>query len=169
VGVKLITAITYQSGLEVEPVFSELENFQSPVENKSEIYDFSKFTSYYEMEMGENLKKCFVAFLDLIAPEDLPSIKVKTNTIEDEYIIDNKRQVNIDPGYITQAKLVLATTKNYRHRVYIGQGIFGDVHMHYGNNRYQSQPWTYPDYLDVKNILFFNAVRKRYLEQLAEI
>ena len=166
--VKLITAITYRSGFDTKPVFSELEKTQSPVEMRSEIYNFSQFTPYYELEMGRNLKKCFVAFLYLIDPEELPYIKVKTNTLEEKYYLDNKRQINIDPGYITQAKLVLATSKNYSHRIYLGQGIFGDVHMQFTNKIYQPQPWTYPDYKDETNVKFFNFVRKRYLEQLGK-
>jgi len=167
--VKLIIAITYHSGIDVESVIKELEYLISFVDKRSEIYEFSEFTSYYEGEMGSNLKKCFIALLDLIAPEELTSIKVKTNALEEKYDFDNKRQVNIDPGYITQAKLILATTKNYSHRIYIGEGIFADVHMHFSNKSYQPQSWTYPDYKDGNNVDFFNSVRKRYLEQLAEI
>jgi len=167
--VKSITAITYRPGLDIEPVFSELVKIQSAIELRSHIYDFSKFTPYYELEMGGDLRKLFITFLDLIKPEELPSIKVKTNLLEENYYIEKKRQVNIDPGYITQAKLVLSTTKNYSHRIYLGQGIFGDLHMQFSNKSYQAQPWTYPDYQDENNVQFFNSVRKRYLEQLAEL
>ena len=167
--VKLITAITYCSGIDAESVITELEKLQSPVDKRSGIYEFSQFTSYYELEMGNNLRKCFVSFIELINPEGLPSIKIKTNSLEEKYNIGNKRQINIDPGYITQAKLVLATTKNYSHRIYLGNGIFGDVHMHYSNKIYRPQPWTYPDYKDENNVIFFNDVRQRYLEQLANI
>jgi hypothetical protein len=132
------------------------------------VYEFSEFTSYYELEMGDKLKKCFVACKALIAPEYLPSLKVNTNALEEKYKLDDKRRINIDPGYITQAKLILATTKNYSHRIYIGRGIFGDVHMQFSNKSYQAQPWTYPDYKDEKNVTFFNSVRQRYLEQLAD-
>jgi len=140
--------------------------FESPVDKRSEIFNFSDFTSYYELEMGNQLKKCFIAFTDLKNPEELPEIKIRTNDLEEKYIIDKNRQVNIDPGYITQAKLVLVTTKNYSHRVYLRFGIFGDVHMQFSKKTYHAQPWTYPDYQDEKNITFFNMVRKRYLEQL---
>ena len=165
--VKLISAVTYHKKFDIHPIIKEMEDLYSSVDMKSEPYDFTKFTSYYGQEMGEGLLKIFVSFVDLFNPENLPSVKVTTNNLEDKYIINHKRQVNIDPGYITQAKLVLATTKNYNHRVYIGKGIFGDVHMHYGNSSYQTLPWTYPDYQDKSNVLFFNSVRKRYLEQLA--
>jgi hypothetical protein len=167
--VKLITAITYHSDFDIESVLSQIEKLNSPIEFRSEVYNFSRFTSYYQMEMGEHLQKCFITFLRLIAPEILPEIKVQTNKMEEDYILNQKRQINLDPGYITQAKLVLATTKNYSHRIHIGKGIFGDVHLHYRNNTYQPQTWTYPDYKDEKNIMFFNATRKRYLEQLADI
>ena len=89
--------------------------------------------------------------------------------MEKKYEIESKRRINIDPGYISQAKLILATTKNYSHRIFIGKGIFGDVHMQFSNKSYRSQPWTYPDYKDEKNVTFFNNVRQRYLEQLSKI
>lgn len=167
--VKLIIAVTYQPDIDIEQIITELEQIQLHVELKSEIYEFSKFTSYYELEMGDKLKKCFFACRELIVPETLPSIKVNTNALEEKYELDKRRRINIDPGYITQAKLVLATTKNYSHRIYIGRGIFGDVHMHFSDKSYRSQPWTYPDYKDEKNVTFFNDVRQRYLEQLADI
>jgi hypothetical protein len=167
--VKLIIGITYCFDFNIESVVTKLEELQSPVDKRSEIYNFSEFTPYYELEMGKNLKKCFVAFLNLINPDELPLIKINTNELEEKYYIDKKRQVNIDPGYISQAKLILATTKNYSHRIYLGQGIFGDVHMQFSNKSYQSQPWTYPDYKDKNNVIFFNSVRKKYLEQLADI
>ena len=167
--VKLIIAVTYRSDIDIEQVISKLEQMESPVDNKSEVYEFSMFTSYYQLEMGEMLKKCFVTFKNLINPEKLPSIKVNTNNLEMQYECDKKRRINIDPGYITQAKLILATTKNYSHRIYIGDGIFGDVHMQYSNKSYRPQTWTYPDYKDDKNVAFFNNVRQIYLKQLTDI
>jgi hypothetical protein len=168
--VKLISAITYCSGIDLVAVITELEKLLGThVDARSGIFNFSKFTSYYEIEMGNQLRKCFITFTDLINPEKLPEIKVKTNELEEKYTVDKNRQVNIDPGYITQAKLVLVTTKNYSHRIYLGLGIFGDVHMQYSKKSYHPQPWTYPDYQNDKNVTFFNTVRQKYLEQLANI
>jgi hypothetical protein len=160
--VKLFTAITYHSKFDIDPIIYELEKRHSTIDIKSEVYNFSEFTSYYRREMSDDLRKCFVAFDKLIAPEDLQIIKVNTNTLEEHHLLDKKRQVNLDPGYITQAKVILATTKNYSHRIYIGNGIYGDVHLQYGNKSYQPQPWTYPDYKDAQNIAFFNLARERY-------
>jgi hypothetical protein len=167
--VKLITAITFHPHFDTEMVLRDLEEINSPIESTSEVYEFNKFTSYYEEEMGSLLHKRFISYTALIAPERLPAIKVHTNKIEQKFLIKQNRQINIDPGYITQAKLILATTKNYSHRIYLGAGIFGDLHMQYSNKTFQPQPWTYPDYKDAKNVRFFNSVRFRYLEQLAEI
>jgi hypothetical protein len=136
---------------------------------KSNPYEFSAYTSYYREEMGEPLKKIFIAFSELMKPEKLPAVKIITNRMEKIFAVNKKRLVNIDPGYICPAKLVLATTKNYSHRVYLNKNIYGDIHLQFGDGTFQSQPWTYPDYLNKDNIRFFNALRKRYLEQLGEV
>jgi len=164
--VKLFSAITYQHSINIQSLFTIMERKFSVIEIKSEPYDFSAFTDYYKKEMGEDLQKLFIVFASLIEPEALPSIKLETNKIETEQIKGAGRGVNIDPGYITQAKLVLATTKNYSHRLYLGQGIFGDLHMQFGKGSFNPQPWTYPDYQQKNMIEFFNTVRQRYLEQL---
>ena len=167
--VKLIIAVTYCPKIDLESVTEALETVYSSIDLRSEIYNFSEFTSYYESEMGHNLMKCFLSFLNLIDPEELPSVKVATNAFEEKYKIDKNRQINLDPGYISQAKLVLATTKNYSHRIYLGQGIFGDVHLHYAEKSYRPQEWTYPDYKSPSSLIFFNKVRQRYVEQLAAV
>lgn len=164
--VKLFTAITYHASFDLNPLLLNLEKTFSAIEIRSEIYNFSEYTDYYQTEMGRELQKLFVVFSSLIDPETLSSIKIATNRMESELIRRKKRLVNIDPGYITQAKLILATTKNYSHRIYLGQGIFGDLHLQFSRGSYRSQPWTYPDYKSEKNIQFFNMVRKKYLEQL---
>ncbi|HNY92028.1 MAG TPA: DUF4416 family protein, partial [bacterium] len=76
-----------------------------------------------------------------------------------------RRRVNLDPGYSEAAKLVLATTKNFGHRIYLGQGIYGDVQLFWRKGRFQSNPWTYPDYLEAKSLEFFSALRQDYLKE----
>jgi hypothetical protein len=164
--VKLFAAITCSASFNLPALYDKLEKFFSPIEQTSASFNFSSYTDYYQSEMGDNLQKLFIAFSDLIDPAELPVIKVTTNLIESEYMHDNIRPVNIDPGYIESAKLVLATTKNYSHRIYLNQGIFADLHLHFAKRTFQPQPWTYPDYIRKDTIVFFNAIRKRYLEQL---
>ena len=164
--VKLFSAITYHQSFDTQSLFSLMKLKFSEIEIKSESYNFSAFTDYYKNEMGEELRKLFIVFASLIDPVELPSIKLETNKVETELLEGANRQVNIDPGYITQAKLVLATTKNYSHRIYLGEGIFGDLHMQFSKGSFIPQPWTYPDYRQKNMIEFFNRVRQRYLEQL---
>jgi hypothetical protein len=166
--VKLFAAITFHPSFNLPELYGKLDSDISQIEEKSVPYDFSSFTDYYHSEMGSHLKKLFIVFSDLIDPVELPGIKVNTNLIEKQYMVNNKRQVNIDPGYISEAKLVLATTKNYSHRIYLSQGIFADLHLQFSKGSFQPQPWTYPDYMQ-KNVLeFFNGIKKKYLEQLTD-
>lgn len=167
--VKFFSAVTYKPAFNLDPVINQLQEYLSSVDLISESYHFSSFTEYYNEEMGSDLKKIFLSFLKLTDAETLVSLKLFTNSLESEYSTKGNRTINIDPGYISQAKLVLATTKNYSHRIYLGQGIFGDLHQQFQNGRFTELPWTYPDYKSEANLAFFNKIRKRYLQQLGDI
>jgi len=69
------------------------------------------------------------------------------------------RPLNLDPGYLTEAKLVLASTKDHAHRIYLGRGIYAEVTLHYQNGRWQSHDWTYPDFQRPDYHLFFSQCR----------
>lgn len=73
-------------------------------------YDFNH-TTYYEDEMGKNLKKDILAFKQPIKEEQLPEIKGYTNSLEDKYRAEGKRRINIYPGYLTEKELILASNK----------------------------------------------------------
>lgn len=168
--VKLFTAVCFTEEIEIEQfIIRELSSIFGSMDCSSEIFNFSNFTSYYKNEMGENLKKIFAGFENLIVPDQLPKIKVKTNNIESRFARDNRRSVNIDPGYLTLAKVVLATTKDYSHRLYLSDGIYGDVHLIYTRHQYTKQPWTYPDYQHNRTILFFDNLRKIYASQISGV
>lgn len=125
------------------------------------------FTNYYAKEMGENLFRRFITFESLIHRESLPDIKMSTNRLE-EQLADpqGKRKVNIDPGYLCEAHIVLATTKAYAHRPYLGKGIYADLTLLFRNQSFQPLEWTYPDYRQKETIQLFNDLRKRYMKQL---
>lgn len=165
--VKFIAAITYSPQAPLEEIFHRLETLFSEIDLRSEVYPFD-FSEYYTDEMGTNLTKQMVAFRRLLPAESLPDFKMATNTIEADYSLNHNRRVNIDPGYICAAKLVLATTKDYDHRVYLGRGIFGDVHLRYRKKQFRVNEWTYPDYRQDHILEFFETVRETYLKQLAE-
>jgi len=124
------------------------------------------YTSYYFPEMGENLVRRFLAMEKLIRPEALPDIKLATNEIEDKSALDSRRQINIDPGYISKAHLILATGKAYTHRPYLRDGIYADLTLVYQGKKFCSLPWTYPDYADEKQLLMLSKIRAKYLLQL---
>ncbi|MCX7965305.1 MAG: DUF4416 family protein, partial [Syntrophorhabdaceae bacterium] len=123
-------------------------------------------TDYYEEEMGSELHRIFILFKSLMPRESLVSIKLTTNNIEKELSIQGKRQVNIDPGYISLENVVLATTKNYTHRIYLGDGIYGDLTLIYKKGTYNALEWTYPDYASKNIIAIFNNWRNLYKRKL---
>ena len=162
--VRLICAVCCrdeESGLRA---CAELERLYGPVAERTVSFAFTH-TRYYQEEMGPNLQKYFCAFGRLIEPMQIVGIKLATNRIEAEMALAGRRSVNLDPGYIEAAKLVLATTKNYGHRIYLGQGIYGDVQLFWRGGRFQSNPWTYPDYLEASALEFFSSVRQDYLKE----
>ena len=132
----------------------------------SPLFDFDK-TDYYEKEMGQDLKRSFVSFRDLIAPERLIKIKLFTNALEKKFSNDAlARAINIDPGYVTLSKLVLATTKSFVHRIYMGRGIFEEVTLYYKGQGFLPGNWTYPEFRCETHIAVFNEIRKKYYQQI---
>jgi len=118
------------------------------------------FTDYYNAEMGSNLKRQFLSFKKNIVCEDLVPIKHFTNKLEKKfYSPGSRRQVNIDPGYLNLSKLVLATTKDHQHRLYLGKGIFAEVTLRFRHKSFIGWEWTYPDYLSLAYIEIFNHIR----------
>ena len=127
-------------------------------------------TDYYHAEMGENLSRIWIGFDRFVEPEKLVDIKHECNSMElNRYSLSGKRQVNLDPGYITLGKVVLASTKNNQHRLYLGKGIFGEVTLRYSKKRFQPWEWTYADYKREEAMQFFIQLRnilKQHLKQL---
>jgi hypothetical protein len=124
-------------------------------------------TDYYESEMGTPLLRRMMAFELLIRREDLTAIKVETNTLESRFALDGKRRVNLDPGYVSREHVVVATGKNFSHRIYIGQGIYADLTLLFQNGVFQKLPWTYPDYCRSDMLRYLKRVRDKYVKDLA--
>ncbi|HET9942723.1 MAG TPA: DUF4416 family protein, partial [Terriglobia bacterium] len=97
--------------------------------------------------------------------------KCHTNALEETFAADGasvKRPVNLDPGYLENSKIVLASTKNFYHRIYLGRGIFGEVTMHFRNGAFEFFQWTYPDYKSPEYQAFFMELRTLYRNQLRQ-
>ncbi|RKY62700.1 MAG: DUF4416 domain-containing protein [Candidatus Latescibacterota bacterium] len=164
--VVLVVAVTAQNREILNRAKGELEGLFGPVAMESPVFPFD-FTRYYEDEMGPELIKQFAAFKRPFRPDDLASIKLLTNSLEDHMALNKDgrrfRRANIDPGYLALSKLVLATTKDYAHRIYIGKGIYAEVTLIFRKGMWQPLEWTYPDYRTDLALDFFGKVRKHLL------
>lgn len=118
-------------------------------------------TPYYQAEMGEGLRREYVAFEQLIEPGRLAEIKVLTNSMEAEWSVEGRRRVNVDPGLLTDHNLILATGKDYAHRIYLRDGIYAEVTLYAHGGGLSALPWTYPDYREAATIAFFEQQRQR--------
>ena len=166
--VYLVSAVCFREDMVLQNVFDILEAKYGRISYTSEKIKF-EHTTYYSEEMGETLYKQYVVFERYIDPALLPDVKHLTNALEEQFSDNGKRTVNIDPGYIELAKLVLASTKNFSHRIYIGNGIYGDVQLYWQHGRFVSNPWTYPDYKDPRVLGFFENIRNLYWQHLKQM
>jgi hypothetical protein len=134
-----------------------------PIALESSRYAFTE-TDYYEPTMGPGLKKTFFACQERIDPARLPELKLTANAWEAEYAQLGRhaepRPLNLDPGYLTLAKLVLASTKDHAHRIYLADGIYAEVTLYYQDHRWQHRPWTFPDYRREDYQQFFTRCRQ---------
>lgn len=165
--VKLVASIIYKDEKFLEYAEKELKGLFGPLEDLVKTTPFA-YTDYYYPEFGRPLKRKLISFKNLVKKENIKRIKLKTNRIEDRTRairgVSPKRRANIDPGYVTEAKVVLLTTKDYTHRVYLGQGIFAESTLFYQNKTFRPWPWTYPDYTSQDLISYFNEVRRIYID-----
>lgn len=162
--VKLVVAMLASQLALFTDATSRLMTLFGPVDYVSPLLPFD-FTDYYAGEMGPGLLRQFIAFQDLVAPDALPDIKLQTNALEIHLSRDGRRQVNLDPGYLTAGKLVLATTKDQQHRLYLGQGIYGEVTLRYRHGSWQPWEWTYPDYRSAGYQRILKEIRDLYMAQ----
>jgi hypothetical protein len=165
--VKLIASLLAGDPALLAEARDRLAAVYGPIDFESEPLPFDH-TDYYAPEHGPNLARIFVTFERLVDPGDLPAIKLRTNDIESTLAVDGKRRVNIDPGYVSLSKLVLASTKNHGHRLYLGLGIYGEGTLVYREGGFRPWPWTYPDYGSEGYCHLFNGVRARYRLQLRD-
>jgi hypothetical protein len=144
------------------PVAEKLEEQYGEIDIVSRWLPFD-LTTYYEAEMGTGLYRRMFSFKKPIAQDALPDVKHAAYDLEDAHAINGKRQINIDPGYLLPERFVLATGKNFSHRVYIGRNIYADLTLVYLRGAYRTLPWTYPDYAREDMVAFLDLVRKRHL------
>jgi hypothetical protein len=152
-----------------KPLFNEIKSILikrfGPVDFESELLPLNK-TNYYEQEMGSGLLRKTYSFKRLIKPERLPGVKIYTNKLENKFSQEKRRRANIDPGYLTLGKVILATTKNQQHRIYLKKGIYAEVALRYKNKDYRTWEWTYSDYASEEQREVFKKIRTIYKDQI---
>ncbi len=135
----------------------------------SNVWPFDR-TDYYRQQTGPHILRQFVSIERLIDPGRLAAVKHRTNRLEQKLTLKLAlplpRPVNLDPGIVEPSKLVLATTKNYSHRIYIGRKMYAEVTLVFDKGSWRALPHTYPDYKQGRYFDFLTAVRARLLEQL---
>lgn len=163
--VKLIASLFSRREELIDQVISEMRKMFGPTDWISPGLFFDR-TKYYAREMGWPLHRRFIAFQELMRPEALVEVKLRTNDLEKRYLESGRREINIDPGYVSLERVVLATGKNYTHRIYLSGGIYADLTLVFRKGTFRTLDWTYPDYGAPETIGFFNELREKYKRQI---
>ena len=132
------------------------EHFSS-IDSQSALIPFA-LTDYYQAEMGAPLFRQFISFGELLTPEKLPEIKIFTNRLEKQLARAGKRIINLDPGYMSDANVIIATCKNHYHRVPLKCGIYAHLEYVLKNKQISFLPWTYPDFQTESYLAFFRQL-----------
>ncbi|PIE69336.1 MAG: GTP-binding protein [Deltaproteobacteria bacterium] len=143
-----------------------LEERLSPIDHISETIPFTQ-TTYYNKELGTPITRRLISFEKLMPMDELPNIKLWTNTLENNHADpQGNRLVNLDPGYLNQERLVLATGKNFTHRIYLREGIWADLTLIFQRGAWVDLPWTFPDYATAEIKKHLTRIRTAYTHQL---
>jgi hypothetical protein len=162
---KLVIGFFMKDKNMLKPFAEKMKHAFGPVDMVSRWIPFD-FTSYYETEMGAPLFRRLLAFEQPVPQDQLADIKIYTNELEIQYMDYDKRLINADPGVLSHERFVLATGKNFSHRIYLKHGIFADLTLIFTQGRFQELPWTYPDYKDKNLLSFLEKVRNKYITDL---
>ena len=166
---KLVTGIILSPDRKYDDVLPYMEKSFGPVDEISPIKTFDPFSPFYKKEMGKDLKRFFITFQKPFDSGDLAGCKIQTNDMEMEFSDipeDGQRKINIDPGYIGLANLIVASTKDASYRIYLRDGIYSQPMLKYVDRTFCPFEWTYPDYHNKEFISFFNSVRDKYKSAL---
>ncbi len=162
---KLVIGVFLKDKLLIRKISDKLEEEFGPLDTVSPWIPFD-YTSYYEKELGKPLFRRIFTFKNLIYQGNLPGIKRYTNALELQCSAGEGRSVNIDPGYLLESRFILATGKDYSHRVYIGDGIYADLTLMFAKGEFTTLPWTYPDYANHSMLEYLGKIRDKYKRDL---
>ncbi|MEJ5375653.1 MAG: DUF4416 family protein [bacterium] len=163
--VKLVMSVIFSPAEPENRALEALEKEFGPIDMVSHRICF-EHTDYYAQEMGPGLLRRMISFRQLLHPSSLVEIKLRAQAIEDMFRDTmGNRKVNLDPGLLGHAQLILATHKPYSHRIYLDKGIFGEITLIFKEGSFRALDWTYPDYASEPLLGWFQRVRSLYLWQ----
>jgi len=155
-------AVTHIRSVEKKDLLRELESRFGKLLLVSDSFDFD-FTDYYKKEMGDRLVKFITAFAELQLEDRLADHKLNAMKLEKIYLDDHgNRKVNLDPGFLSQARVILSSSKNFAQRIYLGKGVFAEITLLYRQEDFTALPWSYPDYQSPFVKSFLLAARREY-------
>lgn len=162
---RLLCGATYRDPELFGEALALLEGALGPAERLGDPFAFIH-TRYYEAEMGPGLSKRLILFRDPVHPGFLARAKRIACRVEGAFREGGSggRRINLDPGVLTHASLVLASTKPAAHRIYMGLGIYGETTLMYHGGGFAPLPWTYPDFFDAGVLGFLGEVRRALLD-----
>jgi hypothetical protein len=155
--VKLFCGLIFNQTTVAEKAKVILGEHFSAIDSQSAVIPFV-LTDYYQVEMGTPLFRQFISFGELLSPEKLPDIKIITNKLEKQLAGGGKRTINIDPGFMSDANVIIATCKNHYHRVPLNRGIYAHLEYVLKNKQLSFLPWTYPDFQTEPYLVFFRQL-----------
>lgn len=158
----LFFAILYNPNFEINTFINKLKIKFGELLFISEKSKF-KYTNYYTSEMGEGLNRVFIFFKEKQEKNALIKIKKFSDLLENEFLVNLKRTINIDPGFFSKENIILATNKGFTHRVYLDDGVYADLTLYYKGHSYKFLDWTFSEYKSEEIINMFNSLRHNLL------
>lgn len=155
---RLFMAVMHRPDFDPEPLLGRLVERHGTIDARSAPFRFG--SDYYETEMGAGLVKLFVSFRPLLPQERLADVKRETNELESGEADSRGRRCNLDPGIVTHYSVIMATTKGYAHRIYLGAGIYAETTLLFRRGEPEALPWTYPDFRTPSAQEFFKGARR---------
>ena len=166
--VELITGLLASDTVYFHKAEKLLERHFGKIEYRSAPIPFTQ-SDYYAEEMGAGIIRKFISFERLQRLDDIYKIKLISNRLEQKLSSNGKRNINIDPGYLDMAKLILLTTKDYSHRIYLRGSIYAETTLHFQAGTFKPWPWTYRDYQTNEYLDIFNNIRQIYKTKMEKI
>ena len=167
---KLIIGVIYNDMEVYEKAMEMLKDAFGEVDYESERFSFSKeFSDYYDGELGGEGMRVILSFRKTVDPSRQAEIKIATNEMERVLSVDGNRKINLDPGFISSGRLMLATTKKIGFRIPLQDGIYTELTLFWAKGGWHKLPWTYRDYQSERVQKFLTKVRKAYLDERKEL